>query len=145
MTPIADMLRSDKSWWEIVGGAGISNIYKFLSGFDGYYKAMISFARQDPADMRFKFTFDDLIKPALQISSVNTFRKSYVGVTMGKWIATNDAPVMDVSKANAIFMGVTGLSPTEQSDAWLKGQIRNEEKSMQKDALKSFLEDMARE
>jgi len=144
MTSISDLLRSDKSWWEIVGGAGISNIYKFLSGFDGYYKAMISFAKQDPADTRFKLTFDDIIKPALQIASVNTFRRGYVGVTTGKWIATNDAPVMDVSKANAIFMGVTGLSPTEQSDAWLKGQIRNEEKSMQKDALKSFLEDMAR-
>jgi hypothetical protein len=75
---------------------------------------------------------------------VNTFRKAYVGVTTGKWIATNDSPVMDVSKANAIFMGATGLSPTEQSDAWLKGDIRREEKDMQKDALKSFLEDMSR-
>lgn len=144
MTTVSDLLRSDKSWMQIVGGAGIDNIYKFISGFDGWYKAMISFARQDPADKSFKLTFDDMIKPALQISSVNTFRKGYVGVTMGKWIATNDAPVMDVSKLNSVFMATTGLSPTKQSDSWLKGDIRKEEKSMQKDALKSFLEDMAR-
>ncbi len=144
MTTLTDLLRSDKTWMQIVGGAGFDNLYKFLSGFDGWYKSMISFARQDPAEKRFKFTFDDLIKPALQISSVNQFRKGYIGTTMGKWIATNDVPVMDVSKANAIFMATTGLGPTEQTDAWLKGDIRRQEKDLQKDALKSFIEDMHR-
>jgi hypothetical protein len=51
---------------------------------------------------------------------------------------------MDVSKANAIFMGVSGLSPVEQTDAWLKGDIMKEEKEMQKGALKSYMQDMAR-
>src|SRR5882762_8094539 len=41
MTTVSDLLRGDKTWLQLVGGAGIDNIFKFLGGFDGWYKAMI--------------------------------------------------------------------------------------------------------
>lgn len=144
MTTVDDMLRGDKTWLQILGGAGFDNMYKFISGFDGWYKAMISFARQDPGDTRYKITSDDLIKPALEIASVNSLRQMIVGVNLGKHISKNDSPLTDVSAASSIFMGVTGLQPTEQGYQWDKAQIRKEEVALQKDALKSFIQNMAR-
>lgn len=144
MTTISDLLKGDATWMKIVGGAGFDNIYKFVSGFDGWYKAMVSFARQDPEETRYKLTIDDMIKPALEISSVNALRQTLVAINTGKLIAKNGSNAMDVSKASAIFMGVTGLKPAAQAYAWDKASIRKEEIAMQKDALKAFLEHYSR-
>lgn len=144
MTTVDDLLKSDSTWLRVVGGAGIDTVYKFLSGFDGWYKATVSFARQDPEDKRYRITTDDLLKPTLEASSANAIRTYLIAVNTGKWVGKNDSPIKDVSKADALFMSVTGLRPAEQAYQWDKAEIVKEEQKLQKDAMKLFIQNMAR-
>ena len=143
-TSIRDAMRSDGTWWRILGGASVSSFINTIVSADGATKALFSFLKRDPSDSRFSFKADDAIDVAKEISSVNAAWKLWVAMNTGKWLAKSEGYISDVSKPASIFMTMTGLSPQEQDDVYAKNDIVKAQKDSQKYALGKFIEEIHR-
>lgn len=139
---LSDMFRSDKTFWDIVGGAAGSGISGAIGSMDGYTNAMLSAFRDD--NKAYTMHVDDFVKPFLEISSVSSAYKLAMALNTGKWVSKKEAYISDTSKGNAIFMFLSGLSPQEQSDMFTKTVTRENEKELQQKALARFTTEFRR-
>jgi hypothetical protein len=143
-TQIREALWSNDPWWKILGGAGVSTIVNTIVNMHGFTKAMVSFARGDSGDARFKLTGDDVVDAGKEMSSVNASWRLITALNTGKWFSKNEANVMPVSQSNAIWMTLTGLSPQEQDDIYVKNNIIKSQEAVNKYALSKFIEEIHR-
>lgn len=141
---LQDFFKSDKSTFTMLGGASVSIFSNALTGQDGFLRAMTSMIRGDNGDMAFKFTPSTFTDPLRELASFNSALTYVAALHTGKWFSKQDAYLTDVSQLNALFMTLTGLSPTEQSDRFLKMNIKKDEEAAQKWALKKFITDFRR-
>lgn len=137
-----DPLRSDEPWWKLIGGASGSTLINTVASLDGFTSAMLSAFRDD--NKAYKMTVDDFVAPFKEISSVSNTTKFLMALNTAKWVNKKEEYVDDVSKGNAIFMYLSGLSPQEQSDAYAKGLVRAHEKNLQEIALTKFTQEHRR-
>lgn len=133
---LSDTFRSDKTFWDIVGGAPYSALSNAIGSMDGFTNTILSAIRDD--NKAYKMTVEDFIKPFLEISAVNNAWKLGLALNTAKWMSKKEAYVTDVTAGNAIFMFLSGLSPQEQSDMFNKNMIRDNEKKIQTEALSRF-------
>lgn len=143
-TSIREALRSDGTWWRILGGASVSSFANTIVSADGATKALWSFLKRDESDSRFAFKADDAIDVAKEISSVNAAWKLWVAMNTGRWMSKNEGYITDTTRPEALFMTMTGLSPQEQDDIYAKGNIVKAQKESQKYALNKFIQEIHR-
>lgn len=143
-TQLREALRSDGTWWKLLGGAGVSTAVNTITNADGFTKAILSFARGDSADTRFKLKLDDLVDLGKEISSVNSAWKTIAALNTGKWFSKNEGYITDVSQPAALFMAGTGLSPQEQDDIYTKTNIKKEQLGIQKYTLNKYIQEIHR-
>jgi hypothetical protein len=142
---IKQALRGDIPWWQAVGGASVSTTAKFLnSALDPFSQYAASWIRGDKTDDRFTIRSADLVEPLKQISSVSTAAKWWTAMQTGKWINSNEQYVTDVSPLHATLLGLTGMSPQEQDDMFIKNQMLKGETEAKKSALRDFIKDWRR-
>jgi hypothetical protein len=138
--PIRELLHGDEAFWKILGGASISTLAETFQSLGPFEKAMMSWMRDDK--QYFPLQSQDFIEPFLGVSTVANFKKLYFALNYAKWVSKNESYLDDVTKGNAIFQFLTGLSPQQQSDVFTKQWTRREEKDVQsaamKDAIKEF-------
>lgn len=126
---IRDALMSNKTWTEVFGGASYQKLSNSMASLYGYYAMIQSGIR---GDGKFKPKVEDLVGPLKEISSVNSLWKTIAAINTGRWLSKNESILAtDVSPVSAIMMGLTGLSPQEQSDMFIKGWTREQEKDLQ--------------
>lgn len=116
MEPIRDILRGDKSVFSMLGGAAWSKISGLLEGMDPFYQFMMSAIRDD--DKAFTITQHDLIRPLEEVNSLGNGVRTIAGINTGRFLSKKGIYLDDVSPLNAMFMGITGLSPTKVTDAY---------------------------
>lgn len=139
--PVTDLLRSDKTFWDIIGGASYSSISKSIANLDGLTSAMTSGIRSDGP---FAIKSQDFIDPFKEISSVNTFDRLYKALNTGKWLSSKELELGDASPLNAIFMSATGLSPQAAPEVGWISQNRDKEKKIQQEGLSTFIKEFRR-
>jgi hypothetical protein len=79
------------------------------------------------------------------ISTVNSAHRTLMAINTGKWLS-KDGTFLDgkgesgqaISPASAIFMGLTGLSPTSASDIFALSQLQKNQVELQKKGVKLF-------
>ncbi len=134
-------LRGDNSWWQAVGGAGVSITSNFIGAaldpFEQYVSGLINGTGYKP-------TASDLLNPFKEISSVSTDAKVWIAVQTGKWLSRNENYVTDVTPLQATLYGLSGLSPQEQDDLFLQNGLVKGEKDAKKAALSGFIKDWRR-
>lgn len=136
-SPFREALRSNTSWWKLLGGAAGSVLGNTLSSMDGFTKAMYSMlSGQGEA---FPMKNDDWLNMGNEVTSFSNARRMIYAVNYGKWLSKNEAYIKDVSKTNAVFMALTGLSPQELDDQYTKSWTKETEKETQKNDLESFI------
>jgi hypothetical protein len=79
-----------------------------------------------------------------QISTVSEGAKWWTAMQTGKWINNQEGYVTDVSKLEATILSLTGMSPQEQDDMFLRNQMTTGEIDAQKAAFKSAIIDYRR-
>lgn len=142
MQQIREFLSSDKTFLDIVGGAGFSTISNTIANFNGFYRAMLDGIK---GEGHFPFKMEDALAPLQEISTASAGMKLYAAIATGKLISKKEGYLASgISPVNAIFQALTGLSPTETQDIVLHGWTRNEEKDMHKKALDGFVKEMHR-
>jgi hypothetical protein len=136
ISPLRDMLRSDKTWYDVVKGASGTSIGAALESLDPYAAAFMGYFRGEDQD--YKMSWQDYLKPFQEISSVNNAVKLYYAVNTAKNMSKNEAYISDIDTNTAIFQSLTGLSEQKVSDQFVKGWIRKDELNAQNKAEKRF-------
>lgn len=143
-TILNDALKSDHAWWQLVGGASGTTLLNTLTAGNNFFHVIGSMLAPKNEDKAFPLKLDDFVDIFKEVSSVNQAWKLIAAVNTGKWMSKNEGYIGDVTKANAAFMALTGLSPQQQDDAFLKSEIKKEEVAFQKETLKEFVKEYRR-
>lgn len=149
LTQFRDALRSDIPWYSFLAGASGSifgNTWKNTEalrrgGWDALHSTM--FTGKDEEEY-FKPTLDHWVDAVKEVSSADALRKGVAAVSLGKWISKSDVYQADVSKANGIFMSLTGLNLQEAADNYNIGKSIKERNNLQKEALNLFTREFRR-
>jgi len=140
-TQVRDIFRQDSTMLSILGGASLGIFANTVASGDPFLRHILGIIRSDDKSI-YPLTgsdFSDLFK---EISSYNQAWKVYAALNYGIWFNKQEATVTkDISAPSAIFMGMTGLSPQKQDDAFQKGQISKGEDNYQKYLMKVYAED----
>ena len=141
-TNIKQALNGSIPWWQAVGGAGLSTASRFASdAMHPFWQWGQSFIRGED---QFTIHADDLVQPFKQISTVSTGAKWWTAMQTSKWINNQEGYVTDVSKLEASILALTGMSPQEQDDMFLRNQMVKGEIDAQKEAFKHAIIDYRR-
>jgi len=143
-SPFKDILRSDATWYKILGGASGSVIGNTLADMDGLWHAVKSMVSGQPEDEAFPMKLDDWMRILNEASSFSQARRLIYALEFGKWQSKNEAFITDTSKANAVFMALTGLQPQQLDDAYTKLWTKREEKEAYKEAVNRFTREFHR-
>jgi hypothetical protein len=138
----SDTFRSDETVWKLFGGAAGSTIASAIGSLDGFFRANMSFIRDD--DQQYKMTAEDYLQPFLEITAANNLKKLYYGIQYNKLITKKEGYVSDVSAGQAVTSFLSGMQPTEYT-TWM-AQVMNSkyEKEQQSAALSQFLTEYRR-
>jgi len=137
-------LVGDKTWWQLLAGASGTTLINTLSSTNNFMHAMAAMAFRPNGEKPFPLQLDDFVDIFKEISTVNQGWKLYMAINTGKWMSKNEGYIGDVTKANAFFLAMTGLSPQQQDDTYIKSNIRKDEIEYQKYTLKAFIEEYHR-
>lgn len=143
-TQLQDALKSDHAWWQLIAGASGSTLINQFAAGSPFWHAMIWQAFGKNSEKPYPLTLDDFVGVFKEISSVNQAWKLIAAINTGKWMSKNEGYIGDVSKWNAAFMAITGLSPQQQEDAYIKGNIRKSEDEFQKSVAKEVVKELQR-
>lgn len=143
-SPLREALRSDASLWKLLGGAAGSVIGNTLSASDGWRHAMMSMMSGNKDEEAFPMKLDDWLDLGNEVKSFDLGRRMIHAFNYGQWRTANEAYITDVSKANAVFMTLTGLQPQQLDDKYLKSWTKQDEDNAYKDALQKFSKNFRR-
>jgi len=149
LTYLRDALKSDQAWYTFLGGAATSILGSTIKNSEPLMRSswdmlQASMFTGKPEDEQFKMTIDQWVDIFKEISSVDAGRKAFVAIQFGKWLSKNDGYQADVSKANAIFMSLTGLNLQNAADNYVIGTAVKDREEHQKKALNHFTRDFRR-
>lgn len=137
-----EAMRSDKTMWDIIGGASFSTLRNTIAGVDGFYAAMMSAIRDDQS--AFPMKVEDFVDIFKEITTVNSGWRYYLALNTGRWISKKDNYLSDVSMGNALFMTLAGLQPQNVSDLNLFNINKHEREDVQKYVLNKFVQEFRR-
>lgn len=139
--PINQALGTDKTMFEILSGAGGSKLRGFAKDLHPFMDWAVSHIS---GDRQYKINLDSYLDVVRNINSINAGYRWYTAVNTGRWISKNEVPIDDVSKLNATFMSLTGLTDVKYSDTKLKSDRGKEEVKFFTDAAQLFQKHFAR-
>lgn len=85
---------------------------------------------------------DDALDAARNISTVDNATKIVMAWNFGKYISKNNTYIAPSTTYDAIVSGITGLTPIEVSDAFVKGDIMKKEADAKKVLGKEIVKDL---
>lgn len=135
---------ADGKWWEFLGGASGSIMGNTIKNSSGFVRSVASMLPGSGQEEAFPMKIDDFVDIFKEVSSVNQAWKGTVAVSTGKWLSKNEAYQGDVSKANAIFMALTGTDLANAADNYNVGQLIKDQTEKQKYALSKFTREYRR-
>lgn len=149
LTFFTDAMRSDQKWYSWLGGAATSiagNTWtnsKALrtSSWDLIHGSMMTGREEDEA---FPMKMEDWLDMFNEASEFNQVRKTATAIATGRWLSKNEGYQGEVSKANAIFMGLTGLNMTQAADNYIVSQNIKDHQEKQKEALNEYVKEIHR-
>lgn len=139
---INSLMRTDKTFWDIFGGAAYSKLSSTWASTDGVRNAVFSILRDE--DKYFPLKLEDFVDVFKEIAAINASWRMVMALNTGKWMSKNEGYVTDVSPGNAIFQTMTGLQDQRTSDVYRLSQSLKNEEAKQKYAEKAFVQEFRR-
>jgi len=141
--PIKQALTSDRTIWDILGGAAFSTGANTIANFNGFYRTMIGFIRGDEHPLKME-DFTDMFK---EVSSISNTAKFIAAINTGRVVSRKEAfltPPDSVSTGNAIWMYFSGLSPRGVTTMNQQALNREQEKEVAAKGLQIFVKEFRR-
>src|SRR6266852_4852497 len=139
-----NQLWSDHTWWQLLGGAGVSIFSNTLASASPLALSIISGIRGNPKEMDHPFKVEDALDVFKEVSSINSSWQVLTALNTGKWLSKNEGYQGNVSTLNALFQGVTGLHGQEADDAYQITNIKKSEDDYQKWTEKEVIKEIRR-
>lgn len=140
--PIREALRSDQSWLKLAGGAAFG---KFGSAFANYDPFIATLQSMWKGDGQFKLHAADWLRLTKEISSVNAGVRAYIAFNTSNW-TSKDESLLDknISPALAAFMTVSGTSPQQVQDSYLKIWSTKDMEASHQKGIKLYIKERRR-
>lgn len=135
---LRDVVQTDPKFWKILLGAMGSTVANEVASLSGFVNAMYSMMEGDPAKEAWPLKVDDWIAPLKNITSWKDGERLMYAISFGKWLDTHGRPVSDVSKIDAVFRTITGLTDQRIDDMYLKTLTMKDRKALYDKALAEF-------
>lgn len=135
---LRDVVQTDPTFWKILLGAMGTTVANEAASMSGFVNAMYSMMEGDPAKEAWPLKVDDWVAPLKNITSWKDGERLTYALAFGKWLDTHGRPVSDVSKIDAIFRTVTGLTDQRIDDMYLKTLTMKDRKAIYDKALSEF-------
>ena len=139
-----NQLFSDAKWWQLIGGASTSIAANTIDNARGWIKSNWSMMTGKTGDQAFPMKQDDWLDIFKEATGFEQSRRMVYAIQHGKWLSKNEQYQADVSKSNAIFMGLTGLNLQNSGDNYQYGQLLKEQHDTEKDGLNRFIREFRR-
>lgn len=139
---IREVLRGDRPFMEIVGGASYSVIKGYLDGTSGLTMAMGRMLGGDYGSFQPKT--EDIVMAAKEIAAVNNSWRGFIAATTGRWISKKEVALDKVTPGQAIAMSIFGVQPAAVADLHLKSWSLKDQKAVYDDAKKKFITEWQR-
>lgn len=138
ITKIDDMMRSDKTFLDIMGGAAYSSLKSMWDAGDAFKMAMMSMLSKD--NVVYNVTPEHIAQIGKEITSINSSLRLYVALKTGQWMSKNELKLKtNVNPLEAVLMTVTGVQPQEVSDRALLHNVMEDEKATIKIAENKYI------
>jgi hypothetical protein len=125
-----DMLAGDASVYKVLSGPTGAVVTSAFEATDPYFAWIGSRLR---GDSKYKPSMDDFINIFKQTAAGNNFARLTHALTTGDWVSKNENVIkQNIAPLNAAWMTVTGLQPSEGTDARI---IKEREEDQKKDNL----------
>lgn len=135
---LRDVVQTDPTFWKILLGAMGTTVANEVASMSGFVNAMYSMMEGDPAKEAWPLKIDDWMAPLKNITSWKDGERLTYALAFGKWLDTHGRPVSDVSKIDAIFRTVTGLTDQRIDDMYLKTLTMKDRKAIYDKAFQEF-------
>jgi hypothetical protein len=142
-TQFSDALKSDHTWWQLLAGASGTTLLNTLTSSMNFFHWGADIFRPNN-ERQFPLKLDDFLDIAKEITTVNQAWKLHTAINTGKWMSKNEGYVGDVTKANAAFMAIFGLSPAQQNETYIKAGIRKSDEEYQKYIVRTAVQELRR-
>lgn len=143
-TQFNDALKSDHTWYQMLGGASGTMLLNTLTQGSNFFRAAASMLQPNNKDKVWPLMLQDFVDVLKEISSVNQTWKLIVALNTGKWMSKNEGYLGDVSKSMATFYALTGTQPQGVEDSYIKANIKKEEQALQKYVMKEAIQEYHR-
>lgn len=142
---LKESLRSDKTMWQLLGGAGVDTFSSTLGHvIDPFWQFARQIVSDDAEGNVFKITPAHFSAMFSEIASVDAATRMIYAMNTGKWMSKNGQYIEDVTGRDALFRTITGLKSQDQNDIWALKNIKDAEMKAQKAAEKEITKDYRR-
>lgn len=125
-----DLYRGDKSALELFGGVSGTSLADFMSRVSPLVGSLYASTVEDDTFFPVGLThFNDLAK---SVSTYSQVEKAWVAINTGKYLSKNKEFIENVDGWDAVFMGLTGLTPQSVNNMYMQLEQRKDEKTFQK-------------
>ncbi len=132
---LRDFMRSDKSMFQILGGAAWSKVTGIFEAADPFWFFMMSAIRQDGP---FTLKAEHFVQPLREVSSFNNGMRLLDALNTQRWLSKKGIYLDDTSPLNAVFMSVTGLQKQSSADLQTLSASAKDRDALAKWAEKNF-------
>lgn len=143
-TQLRESMRSDKTVWSLVGGAGVDTFLSTISHVDPFWQFARQLVTDDEEGNKFKLTPAHFLNIFSEISSADLVGRGIYALHTGRWISKNGQYIEDASAADVLFREVTGFKTQDQTDINLFHDIKKQEEEVQRQAEKQIVKDYQR-
>lgn len=143
-TWLRDTMKSDKTIWSLIGGAGASTFLNTLGHLDPFWQAAKSLMSTDEEGNSFKLTPTHFVNLFSEVSSLDSATRAIYAINTGKWISKNEGYIEDVTGKDVLFRTITGLRSQDQDNIFSLKNIKDQEQAVWKSAEREIVKDFRR-
>lgn len=140
---ISDSMNSDKTIWDIFGGASISTVGNFWKQSSGLRAAMGSMIMGQTDKIPLKLT--DLTDMTNEAAIVNDTKRWLIALHTANWVSKNETVLQSgITPGNATFMSALGISNQRTADLTITSKAIKAQKELEETGLQQFVKNMHR-
>lgn len=143
-TELRESMRSDKTVWSLIGGAGVDTFVSTIGHVDPFWQFARQIVSDDEEGNKFKVTPANFLNLFSEFSGPDLVGRGIYALHTGRWISKNGQYIEDATPTDVLFREITGFKTQDQTDTFLMHDIKQNEEAVQRQAEKEIVKDYQR-
>jgi hypothetical protein len=139
---LKELANGETTFFEMLGGASGSITLDIVRGVEPVFAGIVDVFQDEQGAL--PLLMEDFIDLTSNISSVNNTLKLLYVLNTGRYLSKNEIYMDDIDTWDSLFMGITGLSPRDLTDTFIKIESGAELRAAQDIAKKEIVKYLRR-